>query len=261
MAMIEKTKLKPTLLSLLALGASALPAMAMDMTEATKAYAEVLERNLTPGDDGILLFDYAAAHTNGDHAIIEAYIEEQAQATPSEMNEAEALAYWANLYNAVTLDVVLDGYPIKSIRQFGAFNTGPWDREVLTVEGEVLSLNDMEHVKMREQYPSPYIHYMVNCASIGCPNLRAELWDAETLEADQKAAAADYINSDRGLTWNGKTLAISKIYKWYSEDFGSKDDLRAHFATYATGEKREALLAGKRFKGSHYDWDLNAPKK
>lgn len=252
--------LKTSLLTVLALGASALPAMAMDMTETTQAYTDVLDRNLSKGPDGILLFDYAAAHTNGDHAIIEAYIEELSQATPSEMGEPEALAYWANIYNAVTLDVVLDAYPIKSIRQFGTFNTGPWDRKVLTVEGEELTLNDMEHVKMRKQYPSPYIHYMVNCASIGCPNLRKKLWVPETLETDQKAAAADYINSDRGLTWNGKTLAVSKIYKWYSEDFGSKDDLRAHFATYATGEKKDALLSGKRFKGSHYDWGLNAPK-
>ena len=252
--------MKTLTLALLAATASALPALAVDAAT-TAAYEDVLKRGLTPGPDGVLLFDYAAAAANGDHAAIEAFIADQATASPSAMTEAEALAYWANLYNAVTLDVVLDAYPIKSIRQFGTFNQGPWDREVVTVEGETLSLNDIEHGKMRGQYPSPYIHYMVNCASVGCPNVLPDLWDAATLEADQKRAARDYVNSDRGLTWNGKTLAVSKIYKWYAEDFGTKDELRAHLATYADGEKRDALLAGKRFKGSHYDWDLNEVSK
>ena len=252
--------MKTLTLSLLALSASALPALATQ-SDTTAAYEAVLERGLVPGEDGILLFDYAAAAQNGDHATIEAFIAEQAEALPSQMSEAEALSYWANLYNAVTLDVILDNYPVKSIRKLGAFGSGPWDRELVTVEGEELSLNDIEHVKMREQYPSPYIHYMVNCASIGCPNVLPELWEADTLEADQKAAARGYVNSDRGLTWNGKTLAVSKIYKWYADDFGSEDDLRAHLATYADGDKRDALLSGARFKGSHYDWDLNEVKQ
>ena len=250
--------MKHLLLSGLSTLALATPAFAGPVTD---AYAEVLARGLQPGPDGILLFDYAAAHTNGDHQAIEAFIEEQAQAAPSTMGEAEALAYWANLYNAVTLDVVLDHYPLKSIREFGLFNTGPWNRELVSVEGETLSLNDIEHTKMRGQYPSPYIHYMVNCASIGCPNLLPELWAADTLEADQKRAAREYINADRGVDFNGRTLSVSKIYTWYAEDFGTKDDLRAHLATYADGEKRDALLAGKPFKGSHYDWDLNAARK
>ena len=250
---------KTVALSLLAVSASALPALAMDKST-TAAYEAVLERGLKPGPDGITLFDYAAAKSNGDHAVIEAYINEQVARKPSTMSEPEALAYWANLYNAVTLDVVLDAYPIKSIRQFGAFNTGPWDRDVVTVEGRVMSLNDIEHGTMRKQYPTPYIHYMVNCASIGCPNLRTELWDAATLDADKKEAASDYINSNRGLELKGNTISISKIYKWYDEDFGTDEQFREHLKTYARGERLAALNAGARLKGSHYDWDLNETK-
>ena len=260
MTRTAKRQMAALLASAAVLALGALPAGAMDATGPTAAYAEVLERGLTPGPDGILLFDYAAAKTNGDHQAIEAFIAEQAARQPSQMDEAEALAYWANLYNAVTLDVVLDEYPIKSIRQFGAFNTGPWDRDVIEVEGETLTLNNIEHDKMRGQYPSPYIHYMVNCASIGCPNLEETLWDAETLDARQKAAARAYINSDRGLKIDGRKLSISKIYKWYSEDFGSDDDLRTHLATYAEGARADALAKGVRIRGSHYDWDLNQPE-
>lgn len=244
-----------SLLLSIALVSAAVPAFAMN--SATSDYVDVLKRHLSPGPDGILLFDYAAVHEGDDHAVIEAFIEDQAARAPSEMDEAEALAYWANLYNAVTLDVVLNNYPLNSIRQFGLFNTGPWDKELVTVEGEALSLNNIEHGIMRAEYPSPYIHYMVNCASIGCPNLMDRLWEAETLEVDQKAAAAAYINSDRGLTLSNGTISISKIYKWYAADFGSKDDLRTHLATYATGERLDALTGGDRFRGSHYSWDLN----
>lgn len=238
------------------------PAMThAEMTD-TQLYADVLTRNITPGADGVMLFDYAAAKANGDHETIKAFIAAQAAQSPSTMTDAQATAYWANLYNAVTLDVVLDDYPIKSIRSLGSFSTGPWKRELVTVEGETLSLDNIEHDILRVDFATPYIHYMVNCASFGCPNLRAELWTEDGLEADQKTAAAAFINSDRGVTIrkDGR-ISVSKIYNWFSGDFGAtEDDLRAHFAQHATGARLEALTGGAKFKGSQYNWDLNQPK-
>lgn len=234
----------------------------MQMSVETSAYADVLMRGLTPGADGVALFDYAQAQANGDHQTIKDFIADQVALTPSTMTDAQATAYWANLYNAVTLDVVLDDYPIKSIRNLGAFTSGPWKRDVVTVEGEVLSLDNIEHDILRVDYATPYIHYMVNCASFGCPNLRTELWTAEGLDADQKIAASAFINSDRGviIRKDGR-IAVSKIYKWFSEDFGAtEDDLRAHLAEHATGDRLDALTTGVKFKGSHYNWDLNQPK-
>jgi hypothetical protein len=229
------------------------------MNATTTAYSDVLSRGLTPDADGVALFDYAQAKDNGDHDTIKAFIADQIALSPSTMTDADATAYWANLYNAVTLDVVLDDYPIKSIRSLGAFTTGPWKRKIVTVEGEALSLDNIEHDILRVDYATPYIHYMVNCASFGCPNLRNALWTADGLVEDQKAAASDFINSDRGvmIRKDGR-IAVSKIYKWFSEDFGvTEDDLRAHLANHATGDRLEALTSGARFKGSHYNWDLN----
>lgn len=235
---------------------------AIKISEETAAYADVLTRNLTPGADGVTLFDYAQARDNGDHETIKAFIADQVTLTPSTLTDAEATAYWANLYNAVTLDVVLDDYPMKSIRSLGAFSTGPWKRDVVTVEGEVLSLDDIEHDILRVDFATPYIHYMVNCASFGCPNLRNELWTADGLMEDQKVAASAFINSDRGvmIRKDGR-MAVSKIYNWFSEDFGAtEDDLRAHLAEHATGDRLDALTTGVKFKGSHYNWNLNQPK-
>lgn len=270
-----KTRTLISALGVLALAGSAMAQDAMmassseasmkdDMmkSEQTAAYVDVLARNLTPGSDGVLLFDYAAAKESGDHDAIKAFIAEQAALTPSEMGHDEATAYWANLYNAITLDVVLDDYPIKSIRSLGPFTTGPWKREVVTVEGDVLSLDNIEHDILRVDYATPYIHYMVNCASIGCPNLRNELWTAEGLEEDQHAAAEAFINSDRGVKLDRRgRIVVSKIYKWFSEDFGeTESDLRAHLAQHAAGEKLNALQDGAKFKGNHYNWDLNQPE-
>lgn len=237
--------------------------MTETQTSMTEAYANVLARNMTPGPDGVMLFDYASVKTNGDHDTIKAFIAEQAALTPSEMGDAEATAYWANLYNAITLDVVLDDYPVKSIRSLGFLSSGPWKRDVVTVEGEVLSLDNIEHDILRVDFATPYIHYMVNCASIGCPNLRPELWTADGMEADWHDAASAFINADRGVTIDAKgRIAVSKIYKWFADDFGqTEDDLRAHLAQHATGEKRAALISGAKFQGSHYNWDLNRPKQ
>jgi hypothetical protein len=132
----------------------------------------------------------------------------------------------------------------------------------VTVEGETLSLDNIEHDILRVDFATPYIHYMVNCASFGCPNLRAELWTADGLDADQKTAAAAFINSDRGvkIRKDGR-IAVSKIYNWFSEDFGAtEEDLRAQLTQHATGERLQALTGGAKFKGSHYNWDLNQPK-
>lgn len=241
------------------------PSEQVDMMKETnpiQAYADVLSRNLTPGPDGVLLFDYAGVAGGGDHDTIKGYIAAMSLMEPSAMTDAQAVSYWANLYNAVTLDVVLDDYPIKSIRSLGPFTSGPWKRKVVTVEGETLSLDNIEHDIMRVDFASPYIHYMVNCASIGCPNVQPKLWTAETLEEDRRAAAAQFINADRGVKLDSRgRIAVSKIYNWFSEDFGdTQDDLRAHLAEYATGEKLDALTSGAKFKGSHYDWGLNQPK-
>ncbi|WP_298914556.1 DUF547 domain-containing protein [uncultured Algimonas sp.] len=245
------------------------PFKEVSMTEApsrlspvSQAYAAVLSRHMSPGPDGVALFDYAAVKDGGDHAHVKAFIAEQAARTPSAMSAPEATAYWANLYNAVTLDVVLDDYPVKSIRSLGPFTTGPWKRDVVTVEGESLSLDNIEHDILRVDYATPYIHYMVNCASIGCPNLRGELWTAEGLEGDQRAAAAAFVNADRGVRIRDDgRIAVSKIYRWFSEDFGDTEaGLRAHLAEHATGERLQALTSGASFKGSHYDWTLNRPK-
>ena len=211
--------------------------------------------------DGVALFDYRGLKANSaDRAALTAYIDYLSQQTPSTMSAAEATAYWANLYNALTIDVIVDNYPVTSIKKIksGAFTPGPWKRDAVVVEGKTLSLDNIEHGILRVQFPSPLIHYMVNCASIGCPNLKNGLWHASTLDADRDEAARVFVNSSRGVSHNNGKLTISSIFKWFKADFGSTDaNILAHIAKYADPELKAAIDAGAKIKGDSYDWSLN----
>lgn len=224
-------------------------------------YSAVLERRISRGEAGLNLFDYAGAKAAGEDKIVKAYTDFLAAQDPDALSEADQLAYWANLYNALTVSLILDNYPVKSIRKIksGPFSFGPWKRDEVTVNGKVLSLDDIEHGIMRKNYPNPdLVHYMVNCASIGCPNLQPKLWVGATLDADRDAAAREFINSPRGVTIKGDELKVSSIYDWFKEDFGnSKSETLKHFRFYAGPELKAALEAGAKIDGYDYDWDLN----
>jgi hypothetical protein len=224
-------------------------------------YSALLERRISRGADALNLFDYAGAHAAGELAVVTAYTDHLASQNPDAMSEPDQIAYWANLYNALTVKLILENYPVKSIRKIkdGLFSIGPWKRDAVTVNGEVLTLDDIEHGIMRKRYPNPaLVHYMVNCASIGCPNLQPKLWSGATLDADRDAAAREFINSSRGVAIEGDELRVSSIYDWFKEDFGgSKSETLKHFRKYAGPELLSALNAGAKIDDYGYDWDLN----
>lgn len=231
------------------------------MTSSLHADWNAILQSYVSAPDGVGLthFDYARLKANqADKAKLDGYIENLEAINPDTLSDNEAIAFWANLYNAVTIQVVTDSYPIKSIRKLGAFNSGPWKKNLVTVNGTQMSLDDIEHGTLRQKYPSPYIHYMVNCASVGCPNLLNEAWEPDTLMAKRKIAAADFINSPRGAVVNGNKLTVSSIYDWFQEDFGgSKAGVIAHLSDFATGDLAAAIEMGAEIKKFDYDWTLN----
>ena len=224
-------------------------------------YAALLKRRISQGEAGLNLFDYSGAHESGELETITAYTAYLANQNPDVMSQADQLAFWANLYNALTLKVVLENYPVSSIRKIksGAFSQGPWKRDAVVVNGETLSLDNIEHGIMRKRYPNPaMVHYMVNCASIGCPNLVDKPWVGETLEADRVQAARDFINSPRGVDIGSRGLQVSSIYNWFKADFGgSKSKTLDHFREFAGPELLKALDEGAQINGFDYDWSLN----
>lgn len=245
---------------------------AKTMQQTDSVYGELLGKYLSEGADAVVLVDYARWKANqADVDSLKGYVRGLAALKPSQMTRNEAYAYWANLYNAITLEVILDSYPVKSIKDIKSTGTGlfdvkaffgPWRTKRVTVEGKELSLDDIEHTIMRPTFKDPRVHYAVNCASIGCPNLKTTPWSAETLEADLEAGAKAYVNHPRGVRVNADgTLTVSSIYNWFKEDFGGSDDgVIAHLRKYAGAELAEKLKGSPRISGHDYDWSLNAPK-
>ena len=207
----------------------------------------------------VQLFDYRGV-TPRDRLLLDEYVESLAGVPISRYARSEQLAFWINLYNAVTVKVVLDAYPIGSIREIGGIFRlgGPWGEKRLTVEGEKLSLDDIEHRILRPIWRDPRVHYALNCAAKGCPDLAAVAFTSENTEALLDAGARAYINDGRGVRLKDGDLFVSSIFKWYREDFGGSDTgILAHLKQYAEPGLRAKLAAVKRIKGYSYDWALN----
>jgi hypothetical protein len=248
----------------------ALPALALATpAQSTEASLDaLLARHVALPADGVARVAYARWKASAaDMAALEAWIAQAAAHRPSAMPRAEAFAFWANLYNALTLKVVLDRYPVRSIRDIRStgvpfdprqFN-GPWRTRLVTIEGRAMSLDDIEHGTMRPTFRDPRVHYAVNCASIGCPNLRPRAFRAATLERDLDDAARAFVNHPRGVTVLGDgRLRVSSIYQWFREDFsGSEAGVIAHLRQYAAAPLAVRLAAATAIADHAYDWTLN----
>lgn len=262
--------------------AGAVTASAKDATAAFSAYTagstavvdhsawgRLLATHVKPAPDGINLVDYKGFKAAG-HADLKAYVARLEAVDPSKLDRPEQFAYWANLYNAKTIDVVLDHYPVASIREieigsgllgllkksvgFG----GPWKAKIMTVAGQSLSLDDIEHAIMRPVFKDPRVHYAVNCASYGCPNLGTEALTGAKLETQLDAAARAFVNHPRGIDVKDGKVTASSIYDWFVADFGgSAAGVLEHVRKYAVPELAAKLAGVTSIASYDYDWKLN----
>lgn len=260
--------LKPILTSLAVLAfvtaPIAVPIAAAESAEATSqtpsihaTWSVLLTKYVKESNDGINRFDYAGLKADAaDSAALDAYVASFATLDMDALPRQEQYVAWINIYNALTIQYIRDKYPTKTIKD-SLF--GPWKKIFTTVNGQEISLNDIEHEVLRKQWSEPRTHYAVNCASYGCPNLKNTAWEVATLEADLTAAAQDFINHPRGVTIrrDGK-LQVSTIYKWFKADFGSSEaNVIAHLRKYASPELRAQIDAKPDIKNYAYDWSLN----
>lgn len=228
----------------------------------------LLKTYVKTGPDRLNRVDYAALKRNG-RADLKAYIRGLEAIDPATLDRPEQFALLANLYNAKTVDIVLDHYPVKSIRDIslgggllGVFTRGPWKAKVLKMKGVDLSLDDIEHGMLRPVFKDPRVHYAVNCASVGCPNLGREAFTGAKLEGQLDAAARAYVNNPRGAALKPAGLTVSSIYDWYQKDFGgSEAGVIAHLKAYADPALAQKLARTPSISDYHYDWSLNDIKR
>lgn len=201
--------------------------------------------------------DYAGLKR--DPAALDAWLAEAAKVREADFKRAsreERLAFLINLYNAATLRLILDHYPIASIRKIGpAWDTGrAWKLPVVEVFGKRVSLDELEHKMIRPVFAEPRVHFALVCAAKGCPPLRSEVYDGKRLSAQLDGQAAAFL-SQKAKNRAGqteKTAYLSPIFKWYMEDFGgSKKSVLTYVKTWLP------VKAGWRLVWTEYDWSLN----
>ncbi|MGH8529687.1 MAG: DUF547 domain-containing protein [Nevskiales bacterium] len=231
-----------------------------------KTWDGLLKKYITPAESDLNRFGYGAV-SPADKRLLELYLTALQRTEIDRYNRNEQRAFWINLYNAATIKVVLDHYPVASIRDiklgkksvFGG--GGPWSSKFLKVQDQDLSLDEIEHRILRPIWKDALIHYTVNCASVGCPNLADQAYAANNFKALAETGARSYINSLRGARVAKGKLYVSSIYVWFKSDFGGTDAaVLKHLRQYAKPALMKELEGITRIGGDQYDWSLNAAK-
>lgn len=233
------------------------------------------------------LVNYKALNANGSD--LDIYLKQLEQVDPKDFNnwtKNAKMAFWINAYNGITIHGILRNYPIKwggffakrrfpqnSIRQIGKF----WDTVFTKTMGKELTLNQIEHDILRKQFKNPLIHFVIVCASIGCPVLENKVFLAEDLDARLEKAAFDFINDPEKvrLDKKNKIFYLSAIFDWYKEDFqasAESDQLLKKYnkkergtvgfiIRYLPDSAKSFVINNKiKIKYLDYDWSLNEQK-
>lgn len=206
--------------------------------------------------------DYATLKSNP--APLAAYLDTLAAVPESAFkawNREQRLAFLINLYNAATIKLVLDHYPVKSIKDIGGLLSGPWKQPVVRAFGKTWTLDNIEHDMIRPVLQEPRAHFAVNCASLGCPPLRAEAYDAARLDEqlDNQGRVFLGTTAKNRVDAKGGKLYLSPIFKWFASDFtGKAGTIEKFVAPFFPESDRGAVLSGRlKIIWTDYSWALN----
>lgn len=225
-------------------------------------WQEFLERNVLTNQEGINLVDYANMST-ADKELLQNYLQRLSAINIDDYNRKEQLAFWINLYNALTVKTVSKYYPVSAIKDIkispGLFSIGPWGAKLIRVTDASLSLDDIQNRIIRPIWNDPRVHYALNNATLGAANLSKKAYTGNTLDEQLNEAASTYINSLRGVQVIEGKLIASKIYEWYAEDFGgNQKDIIEHMRQFAKEPLRSQLKPINTIDSYVYNWHLNA---
>ncbi|EGV43402.2 DUF547 domain-containing protein [Bizionia argentinensis JUB59] len=160
----------------------------------------------------------------------------------------EILAYWINAYNAFTVKLIIDNYPLKSIKDI----KNPWDQEFIPINGKYISLNYIEHEILRNMN-EPRIHFAIVCASTSCPKLQNEAFVSEKLDQQLTATTKEFLNDASKNNIEKDKLELSKIFKWFSKDFKQNSSLIDFLNSYS----EITIQSDAKTKYMDYSWELN----
>lgn len=177
------------------------------------------------------------------------YLAELEQFPPlSSWDKNTTMAYWINAYNAYTIKLIINNYPVSSIKDIDGGN--PWATKWIKIGGQTYSLNQIENDILRARYGDARIHFAVNCAAASCPPLHNRAFTSDNLNSTLQRLTRKFVNNKDYNTITAERIEISKIFDWYGSDFGSVVD-------YINGYTDTALSSETVVAFKEYDWKLN----
>ncbi|AOP36650.1 hypothetical protein A0128_21315 [Leptospira tipperaryensis] len=207
------------------------------------------------------LVDYASWKTN--RSALDSYLQTLSAVEEKEyssFSNSEKLSFLINAYNAFTIRLILDHYPLKSIKDIGGLFSGPWKIEFFTLFGTKKNLDWIEHEKLRKDFQEPRIHFAINCASKGCPPILNESYQAARIEEQLSSVAKKFLSDSKYNRYDSsaKILYLSKIFQWFQTDFTRKSGNLVSFFNANSG--LSSVPASAEIQHLDYDWNLNQRK-
>lgn len=228
------------------------PALASGTTVDHSLFGELLKSHVKEG-----MVSYSTFKS--DEADLDRYLSVLEKVNPDQLDRAEQMAFYINAYNAWTIKLILRNYPgVNSIKDLGSLFKSPWKKKIVKLNAKTITLDNIEHDILRPVFKDPRIHFAVNCASKSCPPLVGEPFTGAKLERQLEDAAISFINDPQSNFVKGDRLYVSRIFKWFGEDFDN--DILGYFRTYARGGLAAQIAdSGKTLKIKYldYDWSLN----
>jgi hypothetical protein len=234
-------------------------------------WTAVLKRHVVPDCTcgvvtGVNAVDYAALQDDTDYA---AYMDILAKADPTSLSGAEQLAFWMNAYNAACINLIVEhekksGDKLTSINKLTDSSGQVWDQPAAIITGKPVSLSHIEHEQLRGVWAEPAVHACIVCASSSCPNLRPEAFEGVTVAEQMKDQMKQWMTNDtKGLRVTGNRLELSRIFLWFSADFGSSNaDIRKFLQPYVAEHQNKIVKGSPVVRYFEYDWQMNrAPSK
>ena len=190
---------------------------------------------------------------------LDSYLDQIASIDPDKLSSNQRFAFYINAYNAWTLKLILTHYPgISSIKDIGGFFFSPWKKDIVHINGAKVTLDHIEHDILRPEFKDPRVHFAINCAAVSCPPIANFPFDGNHLDEQLDAQAKAFINTPKSNYIKGDILWVSRIFKWFGEDFNYK--IYDFVLSYAQGDFKRQLAAKKEqinVKYLDYDWSLN----
>ncbi|MBB4077840.1 hypothetical protein GGR28_000441 [Lewinella aquimaris] len=206
-----------------------------------KSWTTLLQRHVSAAGN----VNYAGFRQ--DEALLNEYLATLARKIPDDKwSKSEALAYWINAYNAYTIKLILNNWPVESIRQIDR----PWEKKWIELADKQYSLDQIEHDIVRPTFREPRIHFALVCAAESCPPLANKAFTAPALERMLEERARNFINDEKFNVTQEAVVRVSPLFDWYGQDFG---DIRNYLNRYLTTE----IPPGKEIHFLDYDWSLN----